>query len=133
MAVPLGITTFPTYGNCPPFGTYMPRPASELTDQRIGRNVVPRPSHLSRVLYVPWHKADTLHLPLYDVSEAYEQAVGDAPIGGSDFKTRICLMKKPGGTTIDADVRFLVDFELEGRSIQVGERCLGRDPHEALV
>ena len=127
MAVPLGVTAFPTYGSflradrCHRADEYSYVKRRELVERKLA----PTPAHLSRAIYVPHHGGSTSHLPLYDISKAYERSIGDAPVGGAEFKTRLCLMVKPTHNSVNADVRFWVDVEQgTGRAV-VEERRLG--------
>ena len=123
MAFPLGVVTFP------PYGTYRmsnkPYDAANCIDRLIGRSLSPTPRELSRAVYIPWHNRNSSHIPLYDVSSQYHESVGDAAIGGSEFKTKLCLMRKPTANSIDVDVRYLVWFNREMGFATVEERCLG--------
>ena len=129
MAIPLGITTLPTYGTCtPPYGACTPqdRKPTALVDQLLGRKLRPTPRHLTRAVYLPCHGDDTVHLPVYNVTETYEAAVGDAHVGGCEFKTRLGLMRKPGTRdNLDVDVGFLVNVTGQGSGVTVRERCMG--------
>ncbi|KAF4122296.1 hypothetical protein GMORB2_7288 [Geosmithia morbida] len=87
--------------------------------------MTPTPAHLDRVLYVPYHSHTTAHLPLYDITDEYRATVGDSPVGGSEFKLRLCVMRKPAWNTFDARVAFHVDVEADGSLLAVEERCLG--------
>lgn len=78
---------------------------------RLGRKPTPIPDHLTRVLYIPTHKSADIHLPIYDVTQKFTQAVGDAQLGVSLFTTRLCMMKKPAGDGTDGDVQYLVDLK----------------------
>lgn len=127
MAIPVGITSFPSYGSCLPLDVYTQssNKISYRTRESIDRNLMPTPIHLSRAIYIPYHNSNSTHLPLYNVSRAYESSIGDAPVGGSEFKTRLCLMRKPSHNTVDADVRFLVNVEHCSGRATVEERRLG--------
>lgn len=127
MAVPLGVTAFPTYGS------FLRADRCCRTDEHsyvkkyelVERKLAPTPAHLSRAIYVPYHGGNTSHLPLYDISKAYERSIGDALVGGAEFKTRLCLMAKPTHNSVNTDVRFWVDVEPgTGRAV-VEERRLG--------
>ena len=80
----------------------------------------------------PWHNGNSTHLPLYNVTDAYREAVGDAPIGGFDYKTQLCLMRKPVANESGLDVGFLVNVGIDGRSVNAEQRCLGGG-HEASM
>ena len=127
MAIPLGITSFPSYGKHIPYSTCSAQDTkpTALVDQLLGRQLRPTPRHLSRAVYIPDHGNNTTHLPLYNVTEGYEAAIGDTPIGGCEFKTRLCLMRKPTRNTVDVDVGFLVNVHVQGSFVTVQERCLG--------
>lgn len=80
-------------------------------DQLIGRRLLPSPSNLKRVLYIPFHDNDTLHLPLYDVSQIYWDTVTDIPIGSSLYTVKLISLRKPRGDGTDAEVAYLVNFD----------------------
>lgn len=132
MAIPLGITSFPTYGTCIPYGTCgdLERKPPDVVNKLMGRKLTPTPEHLTRAIYVPYHRHNTTHLPFYNVTKAYKASVGNAPVGGCEFKTRLCLMRKPTRNTVDVDVRFLINVNDEDNCVTVQERCLGAG-HEA--
>jgi hypothetical protein len=94
-------------------------------DARIGRRAPLSLSNLTRAVYVPWHHNPTTHLPLYNCSTEYHSVIRGAQVGGSEYKTRLCLMKKPTGRPGQGDVGFLVDFNPPGGWIAVSERKLG--------
>lgn len=94
-------------------------------DARLGRKLAPTPEHLSRAIYVPYHDDGTVHVPLYDVTGEYESAVDDAPIGSSDFNLRLFLMRRPAADSLDHDVAFLANMDVEGSWVVVKERTLG--------
>lgn len=79
----------------------------------LGRKLSPTPSHLtSRILYVPSHNDKVTHLPIYDFTDEFKEAVKDDPIGSSRFKTSFGLMQKPvGDGRGTSKVSYLVDFE----------------------
>lgn len=97
----------------------------------MGREPSAIPRNLSRVLYIPSHGGSQFHLPLYDVSEEFKRAVGDAPLGSSMFTTKLALMEKPSGEGTDADVRYLVDVEKQPKGhgeqtiVRIRRRVLG--------
>lgn len=64
---------------------------------QLGRQLSATPSHLSRALYVPRHDSSMSHLPLYDISTRYADAVGDLPIGSSKYAVKLGLMQRPRG------------------------------------
>lgn len=134
MAIPIGVTKIPVYGNCLPVHAYVPsdKQATILEQERITRNLHPTPEHLSRAIYFPYHNSKTSHLPLYNVSEAYLQAIGDAPVGGSEFQTRLCLMRKPTANTPDVDVAFLINVAHANGRATVEERRMGDSPEVGL-
>lgn len=98
-------------------------PSSSLTapDQYeaiLGRKLRATPSHLTdRTLYVPSHNDKITHLPIYDFTSDFKEAVKDDPIGSSRFKTSFGLMHKPiGDGRGSSKVSYLLDFEpLESR------------------
>ncbi|KAL2820108.1 hypothetical protein BJX63DRAFT_338564 [Aspergillus granulosus] len=77
----------------------------------LGRQLNAAPERLSRVLYFPRHDAKTLHLPLYDVSSRYSEAVGTTPMGSGNYTVSLGMMSKPDGSGADGcSVSYLVDF-----------------------
>ncbi|KAF6806993.1 hypothetical protein CMUS01_14231 [Colletotrichum musicola] len=84
--------------------------AASSIDNRLGRKLEPTPEHLSRVVFVPTHTDATTHLPLYEISESYRDAVKAEPVGGSNYKLKLALMRKPTGDGTHGEVRYLVDF-----------------------
>lgn len=93
-------------------------PAQDLYDAQLGRKLAPTPPHLtSRILYVPSHNDKITHLPVYEFTDEFKEAVKNEPIGSSRFKTCFGLMKKPcGDGTGSSSVSYLLDFEpLEAR------------------
>jgi hypothetical protein len=95
--------------------------AAKQTSQRklydlekvMGRRLSATPTHLSRVLYLPRHTdADVSHLPVYDISTRYAEAIGGVPVGSSMYTVKLGTMARPRGDgTDDVDVAYLVDFE----------------------
>ncbi|KAL2826932.1 hypothetical protein BJY01DRAFT_255848 [Aspergillus pseudoustus] len=79
--------------------------------RELGRQLSATPGHLSRVLYFPRHDAKTAHLPLYDVSSRYRDAVGDTVMGSGKYTVALGMMAKPvgGGADAGSDVSYLVD------------------------
>lgn len=101
--------------NVPP-GVYISPP--DHHEALLGRKLAPTPRHLtSRTLYLPSHGDKASHLPVYDFTREYRDAIRDAPVGSSKFKTTFGLMKKPVGDGRGAsEVSYLVDFDpLEAR------------------
>lgn len=129
MAIPLGITAFCRIHPCG-----LERPVDiKAIDARIGRRAPSALAHLTRAVYVPWHRDATTHLPLYDISSEYRDTIRDAQVGGSEFKTKLCLMRKPTGRPGQGDdVGFLVDMDAQGSWVAVRERKLGMG-EEALL
>lgn len=82
-------------------------------ENTMGRRLSATPTHLSRVLYLPRHtNADVSHLPLYNISARYSDAIGDVPVGSSMYTVKLGTMARPRGDgTDDVDVSYLVDFE----------------------
>ncbi|PSR75970.1 hypothetical protein BD289DRAFT_338350, partial [Coniella lustricola] len=79
----------------------------------LGRRLRPTPPHLThRILYIPSHNDKVTHLPIYDFTEDFNNAIQDEPIGGSKFKTKFGLMPKPiGDGRGTSAVAYLADFE----------------------
>ncbi|ROV88661.1 hypothetical protein VMCG_10331 [Cytospora schulzeri] len=103
--------------NVPP-GVYLSSSSSSSSppDQHEalqGRKLRPTPRRLTgRTLYLPSHDGQVTHLPIYDFTREYRQAVRDEPLGSSRFKTTFGLMRKPVGDGRGAsEVSYLVDFE----------------------
>ncbi|KAJ0282544.1 hypothetical protein COL940_005096 [Colletotrichum noveboracense] len=84
-------------------------------DTRLGRDLSSTPANLSRVVYIPRHRDITVHLPLYDVSNTYFDAVKKEPIGSSKYKLNLAMMRRPSGDGTDAEVRYLVDFQEDAK------------------
>lgn len=104
------------------------RHQASQVDQLIGRRPLPTPSDLTRILYIPHHNENTLHLPLYDVANAYADIVGDTPIGSSLYTVKLTTMRKPRGDGTDAQVAYLVNFEKSpdgAREVRVQRRVPG--------
>lgn len=88
----------------------------------LGRRLSATPNHLSRALYVPRHNhTDACHLPVYDISRRYKEAVGDTPVGSSLYIVKLGTMTPPKGDgTDDVDVAYLVDFEKRDGFADIG-------------
>ncbi|GFF53230.1 transcription factor kayak [Aspergillus udagawae] len=87
----------------------------------LGRQLSTTPEHLSRVLYIPRHDGTTSHLPLYDVSSQYFEAIGDAPIGSSKYAVCLGMMKRPRGDGTDhVPVAYIVNFTAGDKDKVVG-------------
>lgn len=102
--------------NVPP-GVYISSPPDQH-EALLGRKLSPTPRRLAgRTLYLPSHSDEATHLPIYDFTREYREAVRDEPIGSSRFRTILGLMEKPVGDGRGAsEVSYLVDFEpLEAR------------------
>ncbi|KAJ3531494.1 hypothetical protein NM208_g8856 [Fusarium decemcellulare] len=106
-----------------------PPPLSDLKKQQKSH----LPKHLSRVLYFPKHNESTSHLPIYDISQRYSEALGKIPFGSRKYKIELALLWKPRGTNLGDVTRFLVDVNPNGCSSTVRERCIGRDALEADI
>ncbi|KAG9254459.1 uncharacterized protein F5Z01DRAFT_687213 [Emericellopsis atlantica] len=128
MAIPLGITAFCTIH---PYALEHPVDIKAI-DACIGRRAPSALAHLTRAVYVPWHRDTTTHLPLYNISSEYHRTIRDAQVGGSEFKTRLCLMRKPTGRPGQGDVGFLVDMDTQGSWVAVSERKLGMGEEAVL-
>lgn len=102
------------------FGTSNNLSAPDQYEAILGRKLSPTPSHLTeRILYVPSHNDKVTHLPVYDFTQDFKEAVKDDPIGSSRFKTSFGLMHKPiGDGRGTSKVSYLLDFEpLEARKL----------------
>ncbi|GIK00851.1 hypothetical protein Aspvir_004880 [Aspergillus viridinutans] len=87
----------------------------------LGRQLSTTPEHLSRVLYIPRHDGTTSHLPLYDVSSQYVEAIGDAPMGSSKYTISLGMMKRPQGDGTDhVPVAYIVNFTAGDKDKTVG-------------
>ncbi|KAL4861973.1 hypothetical protein BDV12DRAFT_179551 [Aspergillus spectabilis] len=87
----------------------------------LGRQLTTTPQHLSRVLYIPRHDGKTSHLPLYDISSRYAEAVGDTPMGTGKYTVALGMMRRPEGDgTDDIAVSYLVDFTASTEDTLVG-------------
>lgn len=94
-------------------------PAQDLYEAQSSRKFPPTPAQLTnRILYVPSHNDKVTHLPVYEFTDEFKDAVKDESIGSSRFKTCFGLMKKPcGDGTGTSSVSYLLDFEpLEART-----------------
>lgn len=94
-------------------------PAQDLYEAQHGRKFPPTPTQVtSRILYLPSHNEKVTHLPVYEFTDEFKEAVKDELIGSSRFKTCFGLMKKPcGDGTGSSSVSYLLDFEpLEART-----------------
>ncbi|KAL5340953.1 hypothetical protein BJX70DRAFT_84286 [Aspergillus crustosus] len=92
------------------------------TARCLGRQLTTTPQHLSRVLYIPRHDSKTSHLPLYDVSSRYAEAVGDTPMGSSKYTVALGMIPRPEGDGTDGvAVSYLVDFKSLTEDALVGE------------
>lgn len=130
------MAALPVFGN----RTHYKSPLADLLeassiDTRLGRKLEPTPSHLSRVVYIPMHSDETTHLPLYEFSRPYQDAVKDEPVGGSNYKLKLALMRKPKGDGTHGEVRYLVDFTsgAEGGAATVERRVPGADGEAVSV
>lgn len=98
---------------------------SSQIDSLIGRRPQETPSHLTRVLYIPYHDESTLHLPIYELRDWYHAAVGNTLIGSSLYTVKLSAIRKPCGDGTDAQVAYLVYFEDsfgQGRTVRVQHR-----------
>lgn len=99
--------------NVPP-GVYISPPDQHDASRLLGRKLRPTPRRLARrTLYLPPHGDAATHLPVYDFTSGYRQAVGDEPIGSPRFRAALGLAGKPAGDggRGAAEVSYLVDFE----------------------
>lgn len=106
-------------------------PAPDQYEALLGRRLTRTPAHLtSRILYLPSHNDKVTHLPVYDFTTEFTQAVKDEPLGSSRFKTSFGLMPKPVGDGRGAsEVSYLVDFEpREARRGSSASAVLGPEP-----
>ncbi|KPM42930.1 hypothetical protein AK830_g3597 [Neonectria ditissima] len=112
-----------------PFGSlsnslpYSPLPVPVI-DRLLGRTFSAPPAHLSRVLFLPKHNSKVTHLPVYEFTDAYRQAVKDAPLGSSLYKINMMFMSRPRGDGTDADVRFFVDVTTDKSRVAIEERSM---------
>ncbi|ROV93119.1 hypothetical protein VSDG_07369 [Cytospora chrysosperma] len=99
--------------NVPP-GVYISPPDQHDASRLLGRKLRPTPRRLARrTLYLPPHGDAATHLPVYDFTSGYRQAVGDEPIGSPRFRAALGLAGKPAGDGARGagEVSYLVDFE----------------------
>ncbi|ROW15815.1 hypothetical protein VPNG_02495 [Cytospora leucostoma] len=97
-----------------PHGVHVISPPANQCESPVGRKLGPTPRRLhNRILYIPAHGDKVTHLPIYDFTRQYREAVRDEPIGTSRFKTKLGLMHKPhgDGRSGTGEVSYLVDFE----------------------
>lgn len=87
------------------------------------------PAHLSKVLYIPKHTAETTHFAVYDITQQYADKLGSLPMGSEDYKVVLFLLRKPGGCHVGDDARFLVNSDNSGL-VSIQERCIGRQSLE---
>lgn len=101
--------------------------APDRYEALLGRRLGPTPAHLtSRVLYVPSHNDKVTHLPVYDFTSDFREAVRDEPLGSSRFKTSFGLMHKPSGDGRGtSSVSYLVDFDAPGMAAGQRRRSSG--------
>ncbi|KAF4832866.1 hypothetical protein CGCTS75_v004326 [Colletotrichum tropicale] len=115
----LSMSTITNMAALPAFGGPSLVQLSEILDRsldtRLGRDLSSTPANLSRVVYIPRHRDITVHLPLYDVSSTYFDAVRKEPIGSSKYKLNLAMMRRPSGDGTDAEVRYLVDFQEDAK------------------
>lgn len=93
-------------------------PAHDQHEAQLGRKLALTPPHLTRrILYLPSHNDKITHLPVYEFTDDFNNAIKDEPIGSSRFKTGFGLMAKPcGDGRGSSSVSYLLDFEpLEAR------------------
>ncbi|WZH49622.1 uncharacterized protein QYS62_010825 [Fusarium acuminatum] len=69
------------------------------------------PAHLSKVLYIPKHTAETTHFAVYDITQQYADRLGRLPMGSEGYKVELFLLRKPDGSHVGDDARFLVTFD----------------------
>lgn len=103
-------------------------PAPDQYETQQGRRFAPTPPHLiSRILYLPSHNDKVSHLPVYEFTDEFKEAVKDERIGSSRFKTCFGLMAKPcGDGKGSSSVSYLLDFEpLEARRSLSGPEAVG--------
>ncbi|KAI8165057.1 hypothetical protein K4K49_008442 [Colletotrichum sp. SAR 10_70] len=115
----LSMSTITNMAALPAFGGPSLVQLSEILDRsldtRLGRDLSSTPANLSRVVYIPRHRDITVHLPLYDVSNTYFDAVKKEPIGSSKYKLNLAMMRRPSGDGTDGEVRYLVDFQEDAK------------------
>ncbi|KAI8221659.1 hypothetical protein K4K54_007520 [Colletotrichum sp. SAR 10_86] len=115
----LSMSTITNMAALPAFGGPSLVQLSEILDRsldtRLGRDLSNTPANLSRVVYIPRHRDITVHLPLYDVSNTYFDAVKKEPIGSSKYKLNLAMMRRPSGDGTDGEVRYLVDFQEDAK------------------
>lgn len=101
-----------------------PHPTPDQIDRLIGRRPLPHPKQLTRVLYIPYHDADTMHLPIYDIHDLYRASVGDTPISSTLYTVKLTTIQKPSGDGLDVQVAYLINFQtpLDGSSSAVIQR-----------
>lgn len=117
------VTTTDPSGHPITIPTAFPSPPDRY-EALLGRRLAPTPAQLAdRILYVPSHNDKATHLPVYDFTAEFREAVRGEPIGSSRFKTSFGLMPKPVGDGRGSSVvSYLVDFEpLEARRPPAGQ------------
>lgn len=88
-----------------------PAATASYFDRRMGRQPSKVPAHLSRVLYIPRHDTDTLHLPIYEARDRYCNAVRDHRMGSTLFTTMLGFMERPQGNDMRDQVEYLATMK----------------------
>ncbi|OHE99915.1 hypothetical protein CORC01_04816 [Colletotrichum orchidophilum] len=103
-----------------------PTTATKADDTRRS-GLPPSPAGLSRALFFPKHTSKVTHLPIYEVGNAYNEAVKDAPLGSGMYKINMMFMRRPKGDGTDSDVEFFVDVANDGTFVTIHQRSLVLD------
>ena len=128
-ADPLCLRKTPVFDNLGGTLPYHPLPTLAI-DNLLGQRFPPIPSHLSRVLFMPKHDNTVTHLPVYEVTNAYQAAVKDAVPGSNGYRVSLWFMDRPKGDGTDAaEVRIFVNNQAD--HVTVEERTM--NPAEGAV
>ncbi|GKT89503.1 hypothetical protein Ct61P_07353 [Colletotrichum tofieldiae] len=95
-----------------------------VVDRLPGRTFPPPPADLSRVLFFPKHNSKVTHLPVYEITDAYRQAVKEAALGSNMYKINMMFMSRPKGDGTDAEVCFFVDVASDKSRVTIEERSM---------
>ncbi|KAH8198161.1 hypothetical protein TruAng_007694 [Truncatella angustata] len=79
-------------------------------DYQMGRRPSQAPAHLSRVLYIPRHYDNTVHLPIYEVGHRYRDAVQGCLLGSTVYTTTLGSMETPHGDRMEDQAVYLADI-----------------------
>ncbi|KXH53275.1 hypothetical protein CSAL01_01923 [Colletotrichum salicis] len=98
-------------------------PLKILAESR-GNELPLSPAGLSRVLFFPKHTSRVTHLPIYEVSNTYNEAVKDAPLGSGMYKINMMFMRRPKGDGTDSNVEFFIDVAPDQSFVTIQQRSV---------